>query len=116
LEIRVKVWLEENGAVLFGDGRLKLMEAVERAGSLAAAAKELKMSYRAAWGRLRASEERLGFALVERSQEGRRSMRLTQAARDIMSRYAELKKAAQGYLDQHMAGLEQSLTSARRKG
>ncbi len=115
MDIRVKFWLEENGEVLFGDGRLQLLEAVERAGSLAAAARELNMSYRAAWGRLHASEERLGFALVERSQGGRRAMRLTKAAKDLMGRYARLKEQAEKTMAKHQKELARALKQARGK-
>ncbi len=65
MEIKHKLWLEKDGRVIFGPGRFELLEAVEECQSLSAAAKKLKMSYRAAWGRLRASEDRLGIPLVE---------------------------------------------------
>ncbi len=39
---------------------------MEACGSLNAAAKKLGMSYRAAWGRVRASEQRLGISLIEK--------------------------------------------------
>lgn len=71
LFIRSKIWIEdEGGKVVFGLGRLKILEAVHRLGSLQAAAKELKMSYRAVWGRIKATEERLGFPLLVRSKGG----------------------------------------------
>jgi molybdate transport system regulatory protein len=71
LFIRSKIWIEdEGGAVVFGLGRLKILEAVHRLGSLQAAAKELKMSYRAVWGRVKATEERLGVPLLVRSKGG----------------------------------------------
>eukprot|EP00831_Metopus_contortus_P025353 TRINITY_DN21873_c0_g1_i1.p1 TRINITY_DN21873_c0_g1~~TRINITY_DN21873_c0_g1_i1.p1 ORF type:complete len:138 (-),score=26.17 TRINITY_DN21873_c0_g1_i1:154-522(-) len=71
LFIRSKIWIEdEGGKVVFGLGRLKILDAVHRLGSLQAAAKELKMSYRAVWGRIKATEERLGFPLLVRSKGG----------------------------------------------
>jgi molybdate transport system regulatory protein len=115
LEIRIKVWLDENDSVLFGDGRLQLLRAIESAGSMAAAAREMSMSYRAAWGRLHASEDRLGFALVERSEEGRRAMVLTEAAKEIMALYAELEKKAEDFVDQHQGDLQKALKKARAK-
>jgi len=71
LFIRSKIWIEdEGGKVVFGLGRLKILEAVHRLGSLQAAAKELKMSYRALWGRIKATEERLGFPLLVSTKGG----------------------------------------------
>lgn len=69
--IRSKVWIEdEGGKVVFGLGRLRMLEAIGRHGSIQAAAKELKMSYRAVWGRIKATEERLGAPLLVKSIGG----------------------------------------------
>ncbi|MFZ5764506.1 MAG: winged helix-turn-helix domain-containing protein [Thermodesulfobacteriota bacterium] len=88
--VHSKIWIEdEEGHVVFGEGRYRILEAVDRLRSLQKAAVELKMSYRAVWGRIKASEERLGKALVAR--EGRGS-RLTPYAAQLMSRYLELQK------------------------
>jgi len=87
--IRSKIWIEdEQGNVVFGHGRYRILEAVERYHSLQGAAKDLKMSYRALWGRVKASEERLGHSLV--SREGRGS-RLTPFALQLMARYREIE-------------------------
>ncbi len=115
MNIHIKLWFEEKEAVLFGDGRLQLLEAIESAGSLAAAARELSMSYRAAWGRMHASEDRLGFALVERGDEGRRAMKLTPAARELMAIYSKLDKLAQSQMKKHEKELKQILKKARGK-
>ncbi len=48
MEIKFKVWYEKDGEVLFGSGRRELLNAVDQYNSLHAAAKHMKMSYRAA--------------------------------------------------------------------
>lgn len=69
--IRSKIWFEDgSGEVIFGLGRLKMLEAIERNGSIQAAAKELKMSYRALWGRITATENRMGRRLLTRNIGG----------------------------------------------
>ncbi|MFH0994750.1 MAG: LysR family transcriptional regulator [Pseudomonadota bacterium] len=69
--IRSKIWFEDgSGEVIFGLGRLKMLEAIARNGSIQAAAKELKMSYRALWGRITATENRMGRQLLTRSIGG----------------------------------------------
>jgi len=86
--IRSKIWIaDEEDNVVFGEGRYRILEAVDRLSSLQAAANELKMSYRALWGRVKASEARIGRALVAR--EGRGS-RLTPFAQHLMEQYREL--------------------------
>ena len=71
--IRSKIWIEDSrGKVVFGLGRYRILDAVQRLGSLQAAAKELKMSYRAVWARISATERRLGKPLLIRDPKGSR--------------------------------------------
>ena len=97
MEIRYKIWLEKDGKVVFGHGRETLFLAIEECHSLNAAAKKLGMSYRAAWGRLRASEARLGIKLVDTDGAGK-AMSLTPAAKELLERFIKLEKHAKRYL------------------
>jgi len=65
MKVRTKVWIDDDhDNVIFGSGRLRMLEAIDRFGSMNRAAKELNMSYRALWGRIKSTEERLGAKLV----------------------------------------------------
>jgi molybdate transport system regulatory protein len=97
MEIKYKIWLEKDGKVIFGQGREKLFEAIDECHSLNAAAKKLSMSYRAAWGRLRASEERMGVKLIE-SDAAKKGMTLTPAARTLLDKFRQLERDADAYL------------------
>lgn len=90
MEIKYKVWFEKDGKVIFGSGRRELLRAVDEYNSLNAAAKHLNMSYRAAWGRIRASEERLGMKLVEPHPSGR-ALHLTDEARALLIMFDKLE-------------------------
>ncbi len=93
--IRSKTWIvDKSGKMVFGRGRLKIFEAVERNGSILAAAKELKMSYRGVWERIRTSEERLGQPLLIKNIGGRSGggSRLTPFAENIMALFREFQK------------------------
>ena len=69
--IRSKIWVEDaDGLVVFGLGRYRILEAVQRLGSLQAAAQELKMSYRAIWARVSATEKRTGETLADPESTG----------------------------------------------
>jgi molybdate transport system regulatory protein len=73
---------------VFGEGRVRLFEAVKRLGSLHKAAAELGMSYRAAWGKVKKAEERLGFKLLEPRESGMgRGSRLTANAQELLKRF-----------------------------
>jgi molybdate transport system regulatory protein len=98
MEIKFKVWIEKDGKVLFGRGRDDILKAIDEQRSLNAAAKRLEMSYRAAWGRLKASEERIGIKLVEIGTPDK-SMQLTQQARAIIERFEKLEKDVEKLLN-----------------
>jgi molybdate transport system regulatory protein len=101
--IRSKVWIEDSqGKAVFGSGRYRILEAVDRLQSLQAAAKELKMSYRAVWCRIKASEERLGKTLVIR--EGRGSQ-LTPFARELMASFLGIEAKVREESDSVFASL-----------
>jgi molybdate transport system regulatory protein len=71
LKIKSKIWIEdENGKIIFGSGRVRILSAVEEHGSILAAAKHLEMSYRAVWGKIKATEQRLGHPLLVRKTGG----------------------------------------------
>ncbi|MCB9426494.1 MAG: winged helix-turn-helix domain-containing protein [Flavobacteriales bacterium] len=48
-KIKSRIWIEAGDNVLVGEGRIRLLKAIEETGSLSKAAKTLKMSYRKAW-------------------------------------------------------------------
>lgn len=91
MKAKFKIWLEENGGVAFAEGRRMLLEAVDRLGSLNAAAKELGMSYRAAWGKIKATEKALGIKLLEVTTGGKGGggAILTPEAKELISKYKQ---------------------------
>lgn len=97
MEIKYKIWIEENGKVLFGKGRDDILKAVEDRKSLNAAVKKLDMSYRAAWSRLKASEERMGIKLVEAGPK-EKSIRPTAKAKAIIERFERLERDVEALL------------------
>ncbi len=113
LAIKSKVWIEDqNGKVVFGSGRLRILELVDRYGSIHAASKELKMSYRAVWGKIKATEDRLGQTLVRRKPDGARrgGSELTPFATTIMEGFRHLqslveKEADHVFQDSFSSGL-----------
>ncbi|MGA2027773.1 MAG: LysR family transcriptional regulator [Syntrophobacteraceae bacterium] len=103
LSVKSKVWIEnENGQLIFGTGRLYILQAVSRHGSIHAAAQELQMSYRAVWGKIRATEKRLGQDLLDRKTGGVRGggSKLTPFARQIIDRFEKLNDLTRASADE----------------
>ena len=92
---KLKVWVTFGDDLKFGDGRARLLEAIEQHGSLNKAAASFAMSYRNAWGYLRDLERAAGFKFVQRAPGGgpESGMRLTEDGKRFLRRYRTLKTA-----------------------
>ncbi len=75
MRIKAKFWIENNGEVVAGGGKIGLLLAVDRLGSIQRAADELGMSYRHAWGIIKKIEQRAGFRMVDAKVGGREEER-----------------------------------------
>ena len=102
LTIKSKIWIEdEKGAVVFGSGRLRILRAIQERGSILAAAKDLHMSYRAVWGKIKATEERLGHPLLSRQAGGTRGggSQLTPLGEALVERFQHLQSLTETTAD-----------------
>lgn len=90
LKLRLKLWIDANGENAFGPGSAALLKGVEDSGSLAGAARMLGMSYRAAWGRVRKIEARLGEAVLRKRGGNKAGYELTARGHDMLMAYAAL--------------------------
>ena len=90
--MKAKFWLTLGPRTLFGDGKAKLLEAVDELGSLSSAARSMDMSYRHAWGLLRELDKAAGFAFLEHSGTGSRTrLRLTTDGRRFIAAYRRFR-------------------------
>jgi molybdate transport system regulatory protein len=55
---------------VFGDGKWRLLKAIDTKGSLKAACESLRISYRKAWGDLKKAQDALDIALVKKQRGG----------------------------------------------
>ena len=91
--LKFKVWLENTkGQGILGDGKFELLEMIDKHGSLSAAAEEMGISYRKAWGNVKEAEEKLGFLLVEKHRGGAHGGNsvLTAEGKKLIKAYKEL--------------------------
>jgi len=82
--IHLRLWLQHENKILLGLGRAQLLQRVEELGSLKKAAESLGMSYRAAWGRIKRTEEAMGFALLKAADTKRGGCRLSPEGREAV--------------------------------
>ncbi len=108
LIVKVKVWIEDkDGQTVFGTGRMRILEAVDRNGSILAAAKELGMGYRAVWGKIKTSEERLGQPLVRKHIGGHHGggSELTAFGKTLVARFRQFQEVTKTTSDALFRGL-----------
>ncbi len=115
-----KLWLsagETEG--VFGGGKWRLLEAIDKAGSLRGAAQSLGISYRKAWGDLRKAEEALGAVFVERHRGGSNGgdMLLTETGRKWVVEYARFQSNVKKAIDKEFRSWTDRIAGGRpRKG
>ena len=105
IRVRSKVWLEVDGESFCGDGRFRLLQAVQRNGSISAAAHELGISYRKAWAQLTAMETHAPFPLLQRRTGGKDggATSLTDEALHLLQAFGQLREAVNHDADRHFA-------------
>ncbi|MCL2706804.1 MAG: LysR family transcriptional regulator [Dehalococcoidia bacterium] len=91
--IQASVWLEKDGELYIGGGRATLLEKLEQLGSIAAAARDMKLTYRNAWLWIDAMNRLAPSPLVEKITGGAGGGRtqLTDEGRRAIARYNELR-------------------------
>jgi len=88
-----RIWLEKDGELYMGGGRAMLMERIEQFGSIAAAARSMKLGYRNAWLWIESANRLAPSPLVEKTAGGAGGghARLTEEGRRAVARYKELR-------------------------
>lgn len=89
--LRCKIWLEnEDGKAVIGEGRLRILQAVRRTGSISKAAKALNQPFRNVWAKIKDAERQCGFRLLETTRSG---SKLTAEGELLMLKFAELARS-----------------------
>jgi molybdate transport system regulatory protein len=88
LHPRLNVWFEREGEVVTSRWRVRLLESIDREGSISAGARAMDVPYRVAWQKVHEMEERLGLRLLETQTGGTEGggARLTEDGRDHVER------------------------------
>ena len=103
--IYLKLWLQQENKILLGLGRAQLLKKIEELGSLKKAAEHLGMSYRAAWGRIKRTEEAMGFALLEAADTKREGCRLSPAGSEAVKAFLVWYEDVHAYALKRAEGL-----------
>jgi len=100
-KVKAKIWIEADGRNIIGEGRFELFRKIHELGSLRAAAGELGISYRHAWGQIRKLEDRLGLKLVDHrvGGPGGGGTVLTDTAKTLLACFGSARDDIESYID-----------------
>lgn len=85
-----QILVNDDGEIIMGNGRMLILESIDRTGSINQTSKELKMSYKSVWSKIRSTEKNFGRPVVHADR--RTGSRLTREGRELLEKYRALKK------------------------
>jgi molybdopterin-guanine dinucleotide biosynthesis protein B len=82
--------VNENNQIVMAEGRMALLEHIVQTGSINQAAKQMKMSYKSAWSKIRSTEKHLKVKIV--SSDKATGTHLTDAGKELLQKYRQVKE------------------------
>lgn len=115
-EIRFRVDFNERCSV--GVGKIRLLEAVGRTGSLSQAARELGMSYRRAWLLMDSMKAEFDTPVISATVGGTGGggARVTAFGQELISAYRGLETRLSAFAAEHMGGIAAHARNRRGSG
>ena len=110
----VKIHIRDHGQaaqLAIGPGKVALLEAIDRTGSISAAAKALGMSYRRAWDLVDETNRCLIGPAVTTATGGNRGggTSLTPVGADLVRRYRAAEREAEAVVERNLGSLLKTL-------
>ena len=107
--IRSRIWIESGDKVLIGEGRLKLLKAIDAEGSLSKAAKSIGMSYKKAWNLMDAVNKSAKEAVVTKTIGGEKGggTVITPYGKKLIEAFETMNKNCWAFLDEQLKALDQ---------
>ncbi len=105
---RLSIRVDLAAGARIGPGKVALLEAIARDGSISAGGRALRMSYRRAWELIEDLNRSVGVKLVAAAAGGTGGggARLTEAGRELVAQYRALEQAAAAAGHDHLRRLE----------
>ena len=70
-KIKSRIWIESDEGMFLGNGRVRLLKAIDETGSLSKAAKKMSMSYKKAWNLIDSVNKHAEQTVVKTSTGGK---------------------------------------------
>ena len=91
LKLKSSQWIvDEDDNPVIGMGRMEILDNIEKTGSINQTAKMMKMSYKAIWSKIKATEKHLDTVIVHTDRK--EGSRLSEEGKELLEKYRRLKK------------------------
>jgi molybdate transport system regulatory protein len=91
LKLRSSQWIvNEHNNIIIGEGRAEILSNIEKTGSINQTAKVMKMSYKAVWSKIKATEKHLDTRIVHTDRK--EGSRLSKEGKELLEKYRHLKQ------------------------
>jgi molybdate transport system regulatory protein len=91
LKLKSSQWIvDEHGNFIIGKGRMEILEHIENTGSINQAAKMMKMSYKAAWSKIKTAEKHLNTKIVHTDRKN--GTCLSKEGKELLEKYKLLNQ------------------------
>ncbi|MCB1619416.1 MAG: LysR family transcriptional regulator [Thiothrix sp.] len=103
-----RFWIESSQGMFLGQGRVTLLERIREHGSISAAARSMKMSYRQAWDQVNAMNSHSPAPLVSSATGGRGGggASLTETGEQAVALFQAVKRDFDAFLLQRSTTLQ----------
>lgn len=101
LQIRSRLWIEDQKGSFLGEGRIRLLLEIEKHGSITKAAHSMGMSYLKAWKLVQSMNNATGKDLVVKTSGGKGGggTTLTNEGKKAIELFQKLNSSCQRFLD-----------------
>ena len=90
LKLKSSQWIvDEDDNAIIGKGRMEILDNIEKTGSINQTAKMMKMSYKAVWSKIKATEKHLDTVIVHTDRK--EGSRLSTEGKELLEKYRLLK-------------------------
>ena len=91
LRLKSSQWIvDQDDNAIIGKGRMEILDNIEKTGSINQTAKMMKMSYKAVWSKIKATEKHLDTVIVHTDRK--EGSRLSREGKELLEKYRRLKK------------------------
>lgn len=112
LKLNYKIWFSDiEGHGIMGDGKWKILKAIDETGSLKGACDKLGITYRHTWNDLKEIEKAFGFPLLETTRGGAEggSMKLTPNGKKLIEAFDHFHQNVDSLIQQYFHSMIEEL-------